>query len=967
MAVPKLLNSFVDALYLKKYFGRWSDRWTIFRVWLALWACCLTWIINPSARKAAGFLPLILAFIKFPSDPTPIYLTQTALGGIVVCAVWGWSVLAMKLSLLARDAAKDQMTYATVNQTIFKENPDMQPAQIEGRFLEQVFTGIFLQAGSSAIYAVFLFIGIYFVFLIRAFVPRLFFIMVFGSILLCIYATIGPLLPIWYAVELGQIFMIPYGYYLAITIACSIFVVPQSVSHSITEKLHAQTSLIKEALQLSPERLRNMDDNQVAAAIAEWDNTRNEIIQQADLTTLQTGFLAKEISMQKASGKDVQKLVELVKMMRFCLSGQSIFIRHVHRRAKASAGSTRSDGGEKTPVAQASQTSVESLPYASAPALKDLLASVAASSDRQVRSLQRGMEAFTNFLDRETGMSHAFSGIFKQPPVVTEELEAALADLKQAIAEAAEPRGEKSSADKPNSSRASYLHEVWQLFLCTFSSELETALEFVLEIEKRPVKLWFPGRQNGPAEDDVTKAHAVPRAMRRRIEMTLGGDAVLPFEEDIPERIEGVSTLELGKESTMSDRERRRSSALNIIQRIYAAIDWFFTSVESTFSLKVGILAICLAVPAWIYDNGSAEFYYREKGLWALISGVTAKGLFSGETTFGFIQRLLGVIIGGVVALAMWYISAGSGHGNAYGLAAVFAVSLALFIPWRIWNPNFLTHITATTSGALIIGYSWYDRPDSPVPEIWGPGQGWEVFWRRELLVLVGITAAWIIDLFPRPKPGRDHVRRIYSRTISELGNIGALVIRVLHNPPKNVAEVNMYEQRWSELRAISSKLRMTSVRLLLAKLEPDINKKWNPERYAMLQKLQYDAIDLLAILAFVCEGLNPATRTSTIASGAFSSARVAAALNLMSIVSSGLATERPLPAILPSPRNPSREYPDLDSEVTDALNKATDTTGGFDRTAFILAEGTLLELGSIAEQMAVEAQALFGTNMSWT
>ncbi|KAG8994382.1 hypothetical protein FRB90_000443, partial [Tulasnella sp. 427] len=307
-----------------------------------------------------------------------------------------------------------------------------------------------------------------------------------------------------------------------------------------------------------------------------------------------------------------------------------------------------------------------------------------------------------------------------------------------------------------------------------------------------------------------------------------------------------------------------------------------------------------------------------------------------------------------------------SGHGNAYGLAAVFAVSLALFIPWRIWNPNFLTHITATTSGALIIGYSWYDRPNSPVPVIWGPGQGWKVFWRRELLVLVGITAAWIIDLFPRPKPGRDHVRRVYSRTISELGNVSALVIKVLHDPPKSADEANAYERRWLELRAINAKLRLTSVRLALAKLEPDVDGKWKPERYAMLQRLQYEAVDLLSVLAFVCEGLDPVTRISTLASGAFSTSRVAATLNLLSIVSSGLATERPVPAIMPSPRDTSREYPDLDSEVRDALNKTNDQAHRLDRTAFILAEGTWVELGSITEQMAIEAQALFGTNMSW-
>lgn len=48
--------------------------------------------------------------------------------------------------------------------------------------------------------------------------------------------------------------------------------------------------------------------------------------------------------------------------------------------------------------------------------------------------------------------------------------------------------------------------------------------------------------------------------------------------------------------------------------------------MESTFALKVSLLAFALALPAWIKANGTAEFYYKEKGLWALISGATAKG-----------------------------------------------------------------------------------------------------------------------------------------------------------------------------------------------------------------------------------------------------------------------------------------------------------------------------------------------------
>jgi hypothetical protein len=51
--------------------------------------------------------------------------------------------------------------------------------------------------------------------------------------------------------------------------------------------------------------------------------------------------------------------------------------------------------------------------------------------------------------------------------------------------------------------------------------------------------------------------------------------------------------------------------------------------VQSTFSLKVAFLAVALASPAWITDNGRAAFYYKYKGIWALVSALTAKGMRS--------------------------------------------------------------------------------------------------------------------------------------------------------------------------------------------------------------------------------------------------------------------------------------------------------------------------------------------------
>jgi hypothetical protein len=90
---------------------------------------------------------------------------------------------------------------------------------------------------------------------------------------------------------------------------------------------------------------------------------------------------------------------------------------------------------------------------------------------------------------------------------------------------------------------------------------------------------------------------------------------------------------------------------------LYSSIHWF-TGPKSTFSIKISLLALALACPAWITNNSAAEFYYKNKGIWALITALTAKGMFSGETTFGFIQRAIGVVVGGVIGLVMWCVLA---------------------------------------------------------------------------------------------------------------------------------------------------------------------------------------------------------------------------------------------------------------------------------------------------------------------
>jgi hypothetical protein len=126
-----------------------------------------------------------------------VFLAQSSLASIVLAITWAWCILGTKLAYIARDHDRDQRIANATQGSVFKQNPNATQADIEGmdilisifwpiiscpslgRLIASVFEGAFLQPGPSAIWGVFLFVGIYCVFLIRAYQVRLFFLMVF--------------------------------------------------------------------------------------------------------------------------------------------------------------------------------------------------------------------------------------------------------------------------------------------------------------------------------------------------------------------------------------------------------------------------------------------------------------------------------------------------------------------------------------------------------------------------------------------------------------------------------------------------------------------------------------------------------------------------------------------------------------------------------------------------------------------
>jgi hypothetical protein len=218
--------------------------------------------------------------------------------------------------------------------------------------------------------------------------------------------------------------------------------------------------------------------------------------------------------------------------------------------------------------------------------------------------------------------------------------------------------------------------------------------QIVALLEARPKpRLWFP----------TSIEYAVGWVLRRDARTPVTGQSSDPDPDDPV--VQTDETEQLFRRISRGHRVKQRSGLGRVVLGTY---HWF-VSAEGLFALRMVILTIALAVPAVI--PSSSGFYYREKGLWGLIMGQTTLLVYMSDFTFSLICRAVGTVIGGVVGLAAWYIGSGHGPGNPYGLAAISAPVIVIFMWGRLFLSPAMLQATIMSAATffLIIGYSFAD------------------------------------------------------------------------------------------------------------------------------------------------------------------------------------------------------------------------------------------------------------------
>ncbi|KAF6530531.1 hypothetical protein HZS61_001843 [Fusarium oxysporum f. sp. conglutinans] len=269
---------------------------------------------------------------------------------------------------------------------------------------------------------------------------------------------------------------------------------------------------------------------------------------------------------------------------------------------------------------------------------------------------------------------------------------------------------------------------------------------------------------------------------------------------------------------------------------------------------------------------------------------------YTADVVYGIIVRVTGTIVGGVVGMAAWYIGSGSGPGNPYGEAAAMALVILPFMWWRVFSslPLMPAGVMMGITAYLVVIYSWIDTHNEPYGN---PGKGYEIFWRRLTLVLIGLSGTFVTNFFPKPPSASRHYRHQLGKSLIGIRDQYALFVSNWEAPAQDLHAVAEEES----LKAIGDLLSISGpVKLTVFEFSSSNFDTHALGRVCQLCMLIQQSVTQLLIYT---TRLSDAQRQSVILSTEKTKENmVVEVMAVLTMVQQALKTDDPLPAMLPTP-----------------------------------------------------------------
>ncbi|KAB2568894.1 Uncharacterized protein DBV05_g12432 [Lasiodiplodia theobromae] len=810
----------------RKKLPSWLDHFNgpdlkaLFKSSVAVWIGTILIFIDPvlnSYGQALFFAPILLFIL-----PSTGVVLMSVLGGVSailgMALGWAWGVITMKAALATRPAADTNAQLAALSQTVAAaaqkniSNPSASSGQ--SAYAQQlIFDGAMLDARVVATYFCMLGLFIYLMARLKAAAPKLALITLFAIIVSDIFLTIAPLLPSFQG-AIPQVLIKPAATAIGINVVCNLLFFPESTSHICLRQVGEVVRPVGEFVGAYAAFLAFHD--QVCVNEARVVRSRRDMLVAFKALQANLAFLPLDFSFGCWKAEDVESLrkpledvlAAFMGMLNLATTQSAAAVGGGGAAAAStdaasrplSSSSTSSSlpgsvpivqllsrvetaGGDQANIAAVDQplwgghldtfqTSSQPLLSAIADTVSAIIEGVELANKRrwfgrlsaeEYTSVRQRHRATIAALEREL---EAFSKL---------NTERILARYDQRFDEhgARLDAGDKKAIVSADHAKALLATFVFEERLCRFGEALKGMLERVVQIEEeRPMpRLWFPTKIRHAAAWVFSKdKEATLAAAAESSDASSSGG---PEDEKKASDDDSGDTLD-AEQLLATLRRHHGRKRRGAVGRFLLALTKWFGNAEGMYALRMLVVTIALALPAVI--QSSAGFYYREKGLWGLIMAQTALTMFMSDFTYSFIIRIAGTVTGGVVGLVCWYIGAGNGPGNPYGMAAIMAPVIICIMWFRLHAPSVLLPGVMLVSATmfLVVGYSW---DDTHIPSYGNPGVGYEIFWRRILLVVIGFFAAAIVTLLPRPPSAARHITKTLAASLRANQDILALSV----------------------------------------------------------------------------------------------------------------------------------------------------------------------------------------------
>ncbi|EIW75394.1 hypothetical protein CONPUDRAFT_169272 [Coniophora puteana RWD-64-598 SS2] len=947
-----------------------------FRAWLASWIALVLLLPDKSLAVLgnAAFFTMMTSFFLPANLPIHTFLFLTSTLVIGLCLGWVFGVVAMRSALAVRDQVLLSQNLEKVAQNAAGlANP-------EALFQLAIFKADFLDTRSSIMYGFFLALGNFCFAAMRAYIPPLTLMSIFSIICIDIFCSYGPLFPIAEYTLVNSL-LTSIGCYAGIAVILSLVIYPTSINSSSLGLITAQVVKMRDMTQMQQSVLgedtstaaadgKSQEEGDVSAVpvseklkelVKKINGMRAGLIMGQQIYGMRSKYITTELSFGRWSGKDVYSLEEplvglLVRMLG--LQNFARLVSEINDAPSAPSEKPHETTNEDASIASAfegqhshSSSDISSIMPHAADVLGHIHGSGRPTTSYKIEvtideaipyvrdatkdlrdALEGGLSTTVATLtavnnDRLSKFIPLLGGPKKNSQVDTAALSAAVANLDTALQEfIARKRLEALEPFRPVLPKLPPPPSptLRALFICfTFSANLiavsETALRFMRTVEalctrRTRARVWLPilsGVKEFFGAGNGSQAHEGDE--------TLGEDWSGERGETGDDAVDDWNEKSYGKDPDSGPPQ-------NLFQRfvyLFHVVYMWLKTPQAVFILKSTAITILLWLPAVM--SSSAAFYYEQRGVWALIMSQLTLNIYVSDQLFNYATRLLGTFVGLIVGLVAWYIGAGRGIGNPYGIAASCAVFLAPLMWLRMFAPpKYLSGVlTGCATFSLIIGYSWID---GHLPMYGNPGIGWSIAWRRWTLVVIGCAASFVLMMLP-PVSGRKVVRLRNAKIIKNIQGlysilmstwISAAPIRtktrgtvvgdgetpgksVSYGLPDEVVTEPWVNHMRSRVKALAERIQAARLLTDTARWEGGIRGHWPAEDYNALLDAESEMLNALTQLGSAMLHLDDDWRVKFLhRTQVVHPSFISDVMSKFAMVSMALRTGEPLHAVLP-------------------------------------------------------------------